>query len=87
MTFETAAEVRRFLKQRGYSRKVKIRRCESPFGRLYFMVTPVGLPEGCVISSYNSESRETCWGSDNPEVAEAYGQLAKVLENTNARPQ
>lgn len=86
-TFANAVEVRRFLKERGFL-KVKIRVGHSPFGgrNLYF-VKRTDLPEGVAIatSSHSDKQGTGFYSSDGGQTSKLLSDLARVLEDTNAR--
>ena len=82
--FDTAAEVRKYLKTVGIT-KVKVRWMNNPFGGDgKFTVARTDLPEGSLISSSSSREPKTRWASDNPDKARMMGELQEALEGTNA---
>lgn len=84
MIFSSAAEVRKYLKDKGFDTKgMKIRFCHNPFGgEGKFVVTPK-IPDGIAIAT-SSNSAGTKYFSDNPATSHLFASITKELRDTNA---
>ena len=76
-----AATVRRLLKERGFTHKVSIRRCNSPFSGMVFFDVSMKIPEGVtLITSGSSDRPGTQYGSsDGGKHASLLVELDRVL--------
>lgn len=84
MTFETAHEVRKFLKPLGF--KIKVRYCGNPFGgNGLFWVKLADIPDGTtLVHSSGSQTPAVTFSSD-VGVAGRIAKLREALAGTNGR--
>jgi hypothetical protein len=86
--FQDASEVRRWLKEKGVTDKVKVRQTASPFtGARFFKVMLAEVPEGVAVVTSSGSREPTRFGSsDGGETAQRYVALEEALSGTNAFP-
>ena len=88
-TFNTAAEVRAFLKNRGFDPKTfGVRFQSAPFSgcRDLFFVKVKNVPAGvAVATSGGSQQPTTFFSSDSGKTAKVYADFQVALDGTNAK--
>jgi hypothetical protein len=83
--FESAAEVRSFLKSHGF-KKVSVRWGNNPFGgEGKFMVKRTDLPDGISLITSSGSQEPTRFSSDDGgQTAKMLADLRDILKGTNA---
>lgn len=84
--FTNAAAVRRFIKEKGYTGKIKVRWSNNPFGgEGLFWVAITDNPPGAMIFNESGSDIPSTTYSNNAEVSKKYAKLREILTGTNAR--
>lgn len=85
MKFATAAQVRKFLKSKGFAHRVSVRRAHNPFGgEDKWAVTLLDVPKGVAVATKSISSSPTkFYTSDQGKTARVYAELQQLLKGTN----